>query len=285
MSGDGATGGLTPHVTEDGVRRTLHLDQGQDATLLHWACHDFTNKGDNYIAIITSVNVKFSKGGSEQQVSYVVKIKQVKDSGSTSDFDDMVFIKEGKFYTEIMPLINAELVNVGMTPLRVPCCLHSEWDEKQNELFLEDLQPLGFKLHDRKKVMSTAHAVLVLQELARLHAASFIVLSKTPQEDLIHKFKFLSWEMFNYSEKTKKAFDALISGSLLTASELAGAVDREDMKEWFRALSPRGPELLAEQMSGGSAFDVISHGDCWVNNLMFRSGFVFVPMSSLHGIT
>nr|XP_045611611.1 uncharacterized protein LOC123766485 isoform X1 [Procambarus clarkii] len=266
----GVLGPQRPHVSEAGLREALMLDQGQDARLLSWTRHDFTNKGDNYVADITSVNVKFCQNGRERQVSYVVKMKHNKRKGCTNDFDDMVFYKEGKFYTELLPLINHELKSAGMTPLRVPRCLHAGWNESQNQLFLEDLRPLGFKLHDRKKHLSVSHAALVLRELARLHAASVLFLSKIPKEDLKSKFKFLKWEMFNYSEQTKNAYDVLIRGSLQTASELARAAGSYDMQQWFGTLSVQGTEVLMRQIRESSAFDVIGHGDCWVNNFLFR---------------
>lgn len=254
-------------VTEAGVEEALRHDHGQDARLLSWSCHDFTNKGDNYVAIITSVNVKFCQDGRHKEATYVVKIKQNK----SSDFDNMAFIKEGKFYTELLPLLNAELTGAGMTPLRLPRCLHSTWHEGQSQLFLQDLRPLGFKLHDRKKPLSLRHTVLVLQELGRLHAASFLLQSRTPGEDLASRFPFLTWAMYNYSEQSKAAFHVLITGSLQTASQLAGAVDRDDMRAWFESLGQRAVEVLVKLKGSSPPFDVIGHGDCWVNNLLFRS--------------
>ncbi|KAK8729511.1 hypothetical protein OTU49_008514 [Cherax quadricarinatus] len=263
-------GQKAPQVQEALVREALQYDQGQDARLLSWSSHYFTNKGDNYVAVINSVSVKFSKDGCEQEVSYVVKMKQLQNKTMKNDFDDMVFQKEGKFYTDLMPLINHELTAIGQDPLRVPRCLHDDWDEKKDQLFLEDLRHRGFKLHDRKQALSVPHAALVLRELARLHAVSFLVLSKISKEQLASKFKFLTWAMYNYSEQTKKAFHMLISGSLQTASELAEAAGREDMSEWFRTLASQGTEVLINQTGEASVFDVISHGDCWINNLLFR---------------
>lgn len=244
----------------------LQHDHGQDARLLSWSCHDFTNKGDNYVAAITSVNVNFSKDGRDEEATYVVKIKQNRNS----DFDDMVFMKESGFYTQLLPLLNAELTNAGMAPLRIPRCLHSTWHESQSQLFLEDLRPLGFKLYDRRKPLCPRHATLVLQELGRLHAASLLLQSRSPEGELESRFPFLTWEMFNYSEKIKTAFRVLITGSLHTASLLAEAVEREDMRAWFESLGPRAVEALVQVMGSSPPFDVIGHGDCWINNILFR---------------
>ncbi|KAG0713744.1 hypothetical protein GWK47_015532 [Chionoecetes opilio] len=263
-------GGGNPHVTsvavqEDCVRHALKQDQGSSARLLSWSRHDFTNKGDNYVAEVTSVRVKYSVGAHTRHASYVVKMRHGRPD---SHFDDMVFLKEGKFYTELLPLLNAKLTRAGQEPLRVPRCYHATWHEHESQLYLEDLRLRHFKMYDRKQPLTLAHASLAVRELARLHAASVLLLTNSPQK--ASSFVFLSWEMYNYSQQTLKAFEALICGSLETAGELARAADRMDMQTWFSSLAPRGADLLSGLIRPVMPFDVIGHGDCWVNNLLFR---------------
>ncbi|XP_050708773.1 uncharacterized protein LOC126993650 [Eriocheir sinensis] len=252
-------------VSEDGVRRALRHDQGSEAHLISWSRHDFTNKGDNYVAEVTSVSVQYRLGTHTRHASYVLKMRR---SHAGSHFDDMVFLKEGKFYTVLLPLLNSELTSAGQEPLRVPRCLHDVWEDHDSQLFLEDLRLRHFKMYDRKKPLSMAHASLTVRELARLHAASVMMLSRQPRET--PPLNFLSWDMSNYSQETNSAFEALISGSLQTAGEVAGAAGRKDMQEWFSSLAPRGPSLLTALTHLAPPFDVIGHGDCWVNNLLFR---------------
>lgn len=255
-------------VSEDGIRRALRLDQGSDAHLMSWSRHDFTNKGDNYVAEVTSVSVKYRLGAHTRHASYVVKMRRGRPD---SHFDDMVFLKEGKFYTVLLPLLDSELKSAGQESLRMPRCLHTVWEDHESQLFLEDLRLRHFKMYDRKKPLSVAHASLTVRELARLHAASVLLLSRLQGE--APSLTFLSWSMSNYSQETNNAFEAIISGSLQTASELAGAAGRKDMEEWFSNLAPRGPALLTALTHLAQPFDVIGHGDCWVNNLLFRYRF------------
>ncbi|KAK8406097.1 hypothetical protein O3P69_007072 [Scylla paramamosain] len=269
--GGGARSHVAPmRVREEGVERALRQDQGSSARLLSWSQHSFTNKGDNYVAEVTSVRVKYQVKAQIRDASYVVKMRRGRPD---SHFDDMVFLKEGKFYTVLLPLLNAELTRAGQEPLRVPRCCHTDWEEHESQLFLEDLRLRHFKMYDRRKPLTVAHASLTVRELARLHAASVLLLAKSPKA-----FPFLSWEMCNYSQQTQKAFEALISGSLDTASELARAAGRMDMQEWFSSLAPRGADLLSALIHPAPPFDVIGHGDCWVNNLLFREDSRGQPM-------
>lgn len=269
----GQEDGRSPHVTsvevsDECVNRALRQDQGSDARLLSWSRHDFTNKGDNYVAEVTSVRVKYQIGEHIRYASYVVKMRH---GHPDSHFDDMVFVKEGKFYTVLLPLLNAELTKTGQEPMRVPRCYHSTWEEHESQLFLEDLRLRHFKMYDRKKPLTVAHASLTVRELARLHAASVLLLTQTPEKAT--PFAFLSWEMCNYSQETQKAFEALICGSLETAGELARAAERMDMQAWFNNVAPRGADLLRALILPAPPYDVIGHGDCWVNNLLFRYYF------------
>ncbi|XP_045128703.1 uncharacterized protein LOC123514703 isoform X2 [Portunus trituberculatus] len=271
----GQGSGAHPNVTsirvrEEGVKEALRQDKGSGARLLSWSQHSFTNKGDNYVAEVTSVRVKYQVEAQIRDASYVVKMRRGRPD---SHFDDMVFLKEGKFYTVLLPLLNAELTRAGQDSLRVPRCCHSAWEDHESQLFLEDLRSRHFKMYDRRKPLTVAHTSLVVRELARLHAASVLVLANSPKV-----FPFLSWEMCNYSQQTQKAFEALISGSLGTASELARAAGRMDMQEWFSSLAPRGADLLSALIHPAPPFDVIGHGDCWVNNLLFREDSRGQPM-------
>ena len=263
--GDGIPLVASVKVKQEGVERALRQDQGSDARLLSWSQHNFTNKGDNYVAEVTSVRVRYQVGAQTRDASYVVKMRR---GPLDAHFDDMVFLKEGKFYTVLLPLLNAELTRTHQEPLRVPHCYHSTWEEHESQLFLEDLRLRHFKMYDRKQPLTAAHASLTVRELARLHAASVLLLTQAPKP-----FAFLSWEMCNYSQQTHKAFEALISGSLETAGELAQAAGRMDMQAWFSSLAPRGADLLSALIHPELPFDVIGHGDCWVNNLLFRYCF------------
>lgn len=158
-----------PVLTETAVKNALHYDKGEDAQFLSWAIEDFLGQGDNYASTVTSVRVKYTQNGEDKEVTYIVKLKKKREGGSSSYFDDMTFEKEGRFLTELCPLLDAELLAVGLTPLKVPRCCHSSWSENQDFLFLVDLLPIGFKRYDRKKVVDDSYANLVLQELAKLH--------------------------------------------------------------------------------------------------------------------
>ncbi|XP_068213277.1 uncharacterized protein [Palaemon carinicauda] len=254
------------------ISEALTIDKGQTAKLVSWTTKDFTSKGDNYVSVITSVIVQYAQGSeAPKEETYVVKIKQATENGSVSHFDNMVFNKEGKFLSELLPLLNSELESIGHECLKMPRFLHPRWLENQNQLFLNDLRALKFQLYDRKMGLDLPHTRLVLSELARLHAISHVLQNKRPKRSLSQDFKFLLWEWFTYSKKLKSSFEVLVSGGLITASLMAKEVGRDKVSEWFKEKSSTGVAMLAEQLvCDSSKFKVIGHGDCWINNLLFK---------------
>nr|XP_027210688.1 uncharacterized protein LOC113804059 [Penaeus vannamei] len=257
-----------PSLSEANVTKALHEDRGSDAHLVSWVTEDFLGEGDNYASAVTSVKVEYTHGGETHDVSYIVKLKRKRDGGSPTYFDNMTFEKEARFLTEICPLLNAELLAAGLTPLRVPRCCHNAVSENQDYLFLEDLRHKGFRRYDRKKGIDYLHAKLVLQELARLHAASFL-LRKRKEEDMVTKHKFLTWEWHNYSDEARKEFQTLFAGTQNSTSALAAVMGYESLSRWFKNTASRGCEFVEEQLDR-SKFDVICHGDCFTSNILFR---------------
>ena len=87
-----------------------------------------------------------------------------------------VFEKEVGFYKEIIPLLNQNFEILHERPLRVPKYFYSVTKEKGQVIFLEDMRKKGFKMVDRKIGMDRNHTMLVMKELARLHAISVVLI-------------------------------------------------------------------------------------------------------------
>ncbi|KAK7078256.1 hypothetical protein SK128_027802 [Halocaridina rubra] len=65
--------------------------------------------------------------------------------------------------------------------------------EPQREIIImEDLRQHGFKMYDRRKGMDNAHTVLVMEELARLHAASLLLHAAEGYQTVYNHHDFLT---------------------------------------------------------------------------------------------
>ncbi|XP_046144699.1 uncharacterized protein LOC123988487 [Osmia bicornis bicornis] len=133
-------------------------------------------------------------------------------------------------------------------------------------LIMEDLSVLGFRMADRHLGLDIDHALMALRAIARFHAASVALCEKEPK----------------YNEQYRKGyFNRGCQKELqmfITAIFKAMADEVEKMPEFgkpyadkLRAFAPnlyrKGGEVTARK---DNEFNVINHGDCWVNNMLFR---------------
>ncbi|XP_045603808.1 uncharacterized protein [Procambarus clarkii] len=257
-------------ITENHVQAALTSDKGNDAQLLTWSVKDFTTKGDNYACIVTSIAVNYRQGGEEKKVTYVAKCNPCRQMLSFNKFTNVIFQKEAGFYTDLVPLLNDQLKRAGQQPLRVAPCYFFHLEEDEEVIILGDLRPEGYKMFDRKKGMNKAHAVLVLRELGRLHAAS-ILLQHEISEDLGAKYTYLQKDFHSFYEDASADFVKMIGGAFTTAANMAGKIDGyEKVASWLRDFGPKSMDGLAQQLENSPPFDVLCHGDSWNNNILFR---------------
>uniref|UniRef100_A0A0P4VY71 CHK kinase-like domain-containing protein n=2 Tax=Scylla olivacea TaxID=85551 RepID=A0A0P4VY71_SCYOL len=242
-------------------------DKGAAAQLTAWKVVDFTKKGDNYACLVTSVEVKYEIDGKSSEVVYVVKINSGKTFGGENMFD-LFFEKECKFFLDIAPQINSILREIGHTKINVPKCFHASLEKGKEVIFLEDLRARGYKMADRKQGLDEAHTILVLRELARLHAASLLLQNKTPDDDLGEKYPYLKIGMAYLVKKYNSMFKAIKDHVIFGKTIIKKVGGYERVAAWIDTIIPNLVDIF-EQLECGEP-KVVCHGDCWNNNLLFR---------------
>lgn len=257
-------------VTDVCVKAALTADKGSDACLLTWTVENFTKMTDNFATLVTSVKVKYSLHQQEQSVSYVVKMSP-DPKKIFEGFADTLFKKEVGFYKELSSALSSELEDVGEVGLRVPECFYVSGDSGAEMIFLEDLRPRGFRMGDSKKGLDVGHTKLVLQELARFHAASLLLLAKTSNQDLAVKYDFLKMDWTNFGDNARDFVQRFLSFVMNKNADILHLVGGyKTAEDWLITNSSRGYEMMEDHLNTVMPFDVICHGDCWNNNILFR---------------
>ncbi|XP_068230082.1 uncharacterized protein [Palaemon carinicauda] len=258
-------------ITEDHVRKALNSDKGSDAILDSWKVVDFTKPGDNYACIVTSVEVKYQKDKQDCEVTYVVKLNSLRKFEGLEDFTPIIFDKEGRFYKEVLPALNEELLSVGQHPLRLPKCFLVSLENGKEQLYFEDLRAMDFKMNDRRKGLSKDHTVLIMNELARLHSASYLLMSKFDKGETVGtKYEFLTKEMFDMNPASKELFQPMFEQQIDTGVMMLEKIGGyETSIRWLKTLKPEIDMLFTTYMKS-EKFNSICHGDCWNNNFLFR---------------
>ncbi|KAK4309907.1 hypothetical protein Pmani_018488 [Petrolisthes manimaculis] len=264
---------LSPYdlIKKDYVAIALKTDKGEDAELLTYKIVDFTNKGDNYACFVTSVKAKYRQEGHDNIVTYIVKCNPCFNSDLFKHFSAFLFNKEAKFYNELLPVLNKQLLNIEQDKLRLATHLYSTLNECEEIIILKDLRPEGFKMFDRMKGMDIPHCSLVLKELGRLHAAS-VLLQNELSEPIDEKYEFLQKDFNNFKSGTHNSqMESMFQGYFTNGADMAEKFGGYDLvASWLRKNKPRVSELFSESLESRPPFQVVCHGDCWNNNLLFK---------------
>ncbi|XP_076032190.1 uncharacterized protein LOC143019993 [Oratosquilla oratoria] len=266
----GEVPGTREVITEKLVIACLRADKGEDAVFQSYKIKDFTKVGDNYISVVTSVQVQYTLGEKDHQVGYVVKLNPNWKFGEATDVLREFFSKEGGFYKEIKPVLDQELMDIGLPCLRMPHCHLFNPKEGAETLFLEDLRDRDFKMFDRRKGLDLDHSLLVVKELARLHAAS-VLLQKKSEVDLTEAYPYLK-DGFMSQDTDYESFTNIFRGLIGASAQLAKACGGYDnvvayLKE---ELEPNCMTIYRKMLNPCGPFVTIIHGDCWTNNFLFR---------------
>ncbi|XP_046431339.1 uncharacterized protein LOC124185053 [Neodiprion fabricii] len=227
-----------------------------------------TSKGDNYLGDLLRVNVDFLRSKKHEKIaettSLIVKV------APRGDFrEDLV--RSGKLYdTEISMLSNTlprmENTHVGVGTISLaPRYIYSQI-EVPIHLIMEDLKLKGLRIADRHAGLDLEHCLVAIRKLAVFHASSIALRDKDPQA-------LMRYERGLCHESQPASLVAFVNGC-------AEALGKQVVK--WPELNPRIREKLVKLSSvfyekGSEStrfeqddFNVLNHGDFWVNNMMFR---------------
>ncbi|GLH13621.1 CSON013154 protein [Gryllus bimaculatus] len=220
-----------------------------------------TSPGDNYGSTIYRAKATLSDGG---QRSFIVKGPAPGANISSLATDLGVFRRETLMLAEVIPKMEAllEAAAPGRYPPLAPRCYHHGTSPVEF-LVLEDLAPPGFKMADRKRGLGLKHSLLALRTLARFHAASYTVLQREPglAEKLDNIWRTMSLGLTGY-------VDALTRGAVEVCRSWPGFEEYAERLEKFKKVAMDTYVKLNEPQPG--AFNVITHGDYWIINFLFR---------------
>lgn len=254
-------------IEDEAVRAALKSDQGSEAKLVSWRGETLSDT-DGATSRIFNVRVKFEVAGAEKDTCYVVKLSPKREC-KEDDFHHLIFTKECRFYGEVVPVVTSLLEELGEELIRFPRCYYYSLEEGKEVLFLENLRVKDFQMRDKSQGLDMAHSRLVLRDLGKLHATSYIFQSRIDTE-LIRKFDFFQTEWtheFNLGCDWGTFMSSLLD-KRLDAFEKKGGHART--VEWIKKVKAEVWPLYEKQIERKAPFASIIHGDCWICNLLFR---------------
>ncbi|XP_058817294.1 uncharacterized protein LOC131680598 [Topomyia yanbarensis] len=222
-----------------------------------------TSKTAGFMSLMhrVTVRVEFRGDGQQQDLSYIVKEKSDQVIGHEMVDGMFVFPKEIEVYNTFLPaferLWKTDAVKLGPRMFKTVT-------SSDAVLILEDLKPLGFCMKDCSKGLNLMDCERVLEKLAKFHAASVVYYEQNGSYS----------DQFNdgiFSDRLVSKFEeyyAPLFNSFLQSLEDLGypAYILDALRPW------KGKAYLTLSRlyrTDHTKFNVLNHGDVWINNLQF----------------
>ncbi|XP_052890813.1 uncharacterized protein LOC128299019 [Anopheles moucheti] len=220
--------------------------------------------GQNFMSAILRATVHYTLASSEpdhaETVSLIVKTKLANPELAEEADQLNVFGIEKTVYGPVLKAVRELLTSFGDCTQFAPRFIY----EDEHALVLEDLAVKGYRQPDRRARLDQPHMRLIVQKLAKFHAATAVLGRKN--RDL---FSVLACSSFStegnpvhlfYANAIQHCIDQTVQVPELNQyaeflrSFLGQAIDRE----------------TKSYESDGTGFNVLNHGDMWLNNLLWK---------------
>ncbi|PSN31211.1 hypothetical protein C0J52_25884 [Blattella germanica] len=172
--------------------------------------------------------------------------------------------KEKCMYKKVFPAIYKimESATGKIRPLSarcLPCSL-------ENVLVLEDMKQLGYQMANRHNGLDLDHCKITVRALARFHAYSLELYKMNPE--IMDAYEETLYTI-NEERRAERERHMELSMDKL-AKEIEGWPGYERFAEKIKKLVPGSLEKLLEYVTPKkNSLNVLNHGDCWTNNMMF----------------
>lgn len=220
-------------------------------------------KGDGYLGIILMVNLVTT----DRKLSLILKVAEPSGELRKKFVVRKAYLREIYVYQEIFTAFTKFQEEEGVqNGFHAFARIYgSSEEDKQECLLLENLKACGHKLWNRQIPMPSDHISLVFAEYGKFHAVSLAMRAKQPEKfeaitkDLRSIFTdSYSMEEFEYAMKLTldNGFKAVQGDEKATK---AMERYRDDLAKF-----------LGETAEAPEDAIVVTHGDCWCNNMLFK---------------
>lgn len=261
-------------LTQELLENVVKKDLGTEWRLEEFEIQDFTKKGDNYACLVTSVICKAMLDKQMKQVIYIAKLNPVREITLMDDIMPELYKKEGAFLTQLSKRLNKILQDINYPQVKFPECVYYNTSKENLILLSKDLRSKGFQMFDRRKGMNLDHSRMLVKELAKLHAASVILKKQLEPRRIRDVYPFLSDDWQTIEEGMKKIMGEFMTSAMNNACKMLDhAKGYEKHKRWLENKVCDAHKIYTNFLikeSNLECMNVICHGDCWNNNVLFR---------------
>lgn len=232
--------------------------------------------GDGLMGVLQAVTidgVKCQPNGTSkaEKLQLLCKMPSLSETRQKNFQLALFFGRELHVYSELFPELIRFQQEKGLNDAdsfqSFPKMYACEIDHGNNHfvLVMEDLRPKRYEMWPGENVIPLEHALFVLRELGKLHGISFALKDQRPEQ--FEKYQQLTDTSFSLCVRGK--FQSFTNCAIDRATKALNNPEHRQLMENFRKTYAT---IIEEILVGKSSkeFGVITHGDCWNNNLLFQ---------------
>lgn len=235
-----------------------------------------SNNTDGFMGIMTSVVIS----GEQQTQNGQIKTNQLHllcklvpdNEQRRKEFSsDEIFAREALMYNKILPLITGFQREKGLADdecfLAYAKCYAAVADAESDQyvVIMEDLRRRGFVMWPKRQPTAVNHCTRIIEELAKMHSVSFALKDQRPDiYDELRKITDL-WA-------PQMALNGMLNMMNVSFDKAIDVLKRDEHIQIAKEMKANVQDILNLYLGGGAwePFGAVIHGDCWINNHMFR---------------
>lgn len=198
-------------LNKDFFKTVVHNHKKWQLTDFEIESVDLTNaSGDGYVGVLLRAKVIVKRNSTKEMYSYIIKAPTggVLDEESAKMLGDAD--KELKMYSKIVPAFESIWKRAGENINFIPTC-YGVFHNPMTCIVMKDLSAEKYIVKSKPKGLDLTHALLVMERIAKFHAASVIYQQENgPFEDMFkHGFyndNIPNHPMKDFSGHMKEAF-------------------------------------------------------------------------------
>lgn len=244
--------------------KVLQESLGKYEKILNFKAFPALAPGENFATVMIKIEFEvLLKNGEKQKESFMLKVAHNSELYSKEMTKWDMFSTEVGMYQEVVPEFEEMYANKG---LKVKFGANAyKLPINEQYVLLEDLTRKGFKNSPRLECLNMEHCKAVLKKLAQWHAAS----AKRIEKKGLYDYKYAKGL---FIESGRELFKNMLENSLKHLIKSAKNLrNHEEYLQHLEQLKGYVVDLFYEQCKlDEQEFNVLNHGDCWSNNIMFK---------------
>ncbi|XP_037052162.1 uncharacterized protein LOC119085771 [Bradysia coprophila] len=230
---------------------------------------------DGFQSLIFKITITGLRNNHEDKLCLICKIPSLNIARRKQFHSDITFDCELFFYENVFPYFETFQRERGVHSddgfFAFPKCYGLIRDEKSlgdHAIVMDNLNEKCYYMLDKANDIDFDHSILVLKELGKLHAVSFAIRDQEPEKfkQFMERTSLFHYEVNNSTGAKflqKAHYDRAIRS--LDPSEL-------DLIRKMESLKLTYVDLINQVKTTTTCepFGVLIHGDCWINNLLYR---------------